>query len=175
VTDARPQALGLLAKLVIAGVIFLILAGVLWHGITFETFQRIWHNLLYRTDAPMRFRFILQPLMSAIAAVHDGLEDVRAGRPPIWTVMRDPQQRAVRLREALNATARIILLGIAMDVIYQLTVLRTFYPVESVIIAVLLAFVPYLIIRGPVVRALRRRGSEERASGERDPGRKADA
>jgi hypothetical protein len=161
-SEAQSSEIGLLGKLVIAAAILLILAGVLWHGITFENIQRIWHNLLYRPDAPMRFRFILQPLMSAIAGIHDGLGDVRAGQAPLWTVMRDPQKRAVRLREALNATARIILLGIAMDVIYQAMVLGTFYPVEAVIIAVLLCFVPYLIIRGPVVRALRRRASEGR-------------
>jgi hypothetical protein len=161
-TEAHSSELGTFAKLAIAATILLVLAGVLWHGITFENIRRIWHDLVDRSDAPMRFRFILQPVMSTIAGVHDGLDDARAGRPPLWTVMRDPQKRAVRLREALNATARIILLGIAMDVIYQLAVLRTFYPVEAVIIAVLLCFVPYLIVRGPVVRALRRRASEGR-------------
>jgi hypothetical protein len=60
----------------------------------------------------------------------------------------------------LNATARIILLGLAMDVIYQVIVLKTFYPNEALVIALLLAFVPYLIIRGLVVRVAwsRRRG-----------------
>jgi hypothetical protein len=159
VSDAAPRDLGWLAKLVLALAALLIVAGVVWHGITFENIARIWHNLVYRSDAPMRFRFVLQPLMSAIAGIHDGLEDVRAGRAPLWTVMRDPRERAVRLREAVNATARIILLGIAMDVIYQIMVLDTFYPAEAVIVAVLLAFVPYLIIRGPVVRALRRRAA----------------
>ena len=77
----------------------------------------------------MRFRFILQPLMAAIAAIHDGREDARAGRSPyFWTVLRNPRERVGRLREGLNATARIILLGLVMDVIYQLIVLKTFYP-----------------------------------------------
>jgi hypothetical protein len=60
------------------------------------------------------------------------------------------------LNEGLNATARIILLGIAMDVIYQRIEFETFYPVEALIIALLLAFVPYLLIRGPVARIARR-------------------
>ena len=60
-----------------------------------------------------------------------------------------------RLREGLNATARIILLGIVMDVIYQIIVLQTFYPVEALIIALLLAFVPYLVFRGIVARIVR--------------------
>jgi len=70
-TDANPQALGLMAKLVLGSAIVLIAAGVLWHGITAAVFERFWHDLLERPDGPMRFRFILQPLMAAIAAIHD--------------------------------------------------------------------------------------------------------
>jgi hypothetical protein len=150
--------LGLLAKLVIALAIVLIIAGVLWHGVTVETLQRFWHDLVERPDGPMRFRFILQPLMAAIAAVHDGRSDARSGRTPYFmTVLRNPQERIGRLREGLNATARIILLGLAMDIIYQALVLRTFYPDEALVIALLLAFVPYLIIRGLVLRVARSR------------------
>jgi hypothetical protein len=42
-----------------------------------------------------------------------------------------------------------------MDAIYQATVLKTFYPGEAVIVAILLAFVPYLLLRGPVARVAR--------------------
>jgi hypothetical protein len=151
-TDTEPQELGLLAKLVIAAAIVLIVAGALWHGVTIEAFQRIWHDLVERPTEPMKFRFILQPLMAAIVAIRDGLKDVRAGRAPyFWTALG-----VRRLREGLNATARIILLGIAMDAIYQVIVLKRFYPVEALIIALLLAFVPYLLIRGPAARIARR-------------------
>ena len=103
----------------------------------------------------MAFRFILQPLMAAIAAILHGRRDARTGRSPyFWTVMSKPQERVGRLREGLNATARIILLGIVMDVIYQIIVLKRFYPVESVIVAVVLGFLPYLVLRGIVTRVL---------------------
>ena len=69
------------------------------------------------------------------------------------------------LREGLNATARIILLGLVMDVIYQLIVLKTFYPNEALVIALLLAFVPYLIIRGLVFRVARSRIRGSRGEG----------
>ena len=104
----------------------------------------------------MRFRFILQPLMAAIVAVRHGLNDARTGRSPyFWTMLGNPRERAQRLNEGLNATARIILLGLVMDAIYQVIVLKTFYPVESVIMALTLAFVPYLILRGPIARIAR--------------------
>jgi hypothetical protein len=35
-------------------------------------------------------------------------------------------------------------------------VLKRFYPAEAVIVALLFAFVPYVIIRGPVARIARR-------------------
>ena len=151
-TDSEAQGLGLLAKLVLAALIVLALGGLLLHGITVAVIERLWHDLIQRPDAPMRFRFILQPVMAAIVAIRDGLKDVRAGRKPYF-------RRALgvtRLREGLNATARIILLGIVMDAMYQMIFLRRFYPGEAVIIALVLAFVPYLLIRGPAARIARR-------------------
>jgi hypothetical protein len=43
-----------------------------------------------------------------------------------------------------------------MDVIYQVIFLKTFYPVESLIIALVLAYVPYVLLRGPTARIARR-------------------
>jgi hypothetical protein len=149
------QKLGLLGRLVLAALILLIIGGIAWYGITIQIVLRIWHDLVDRPSGPMAFRFILQPLMAAIAAILHGRRDARAGRTPyFWTVMSKPHERIGRLREGLNATARIILLGIVMDVIYQIIVLKRFYPVESVIVAVVLGFVPYLVLRGIVTRVL---------------------
>jgi hypothetical protein len=135
----------------------LIVAGIVWHSVSIATFQRIWYQLIEREDAPMRFRFILQPLMVAILAIRDGLKDARASRSPyFWAMLGNSPERAQRLNEGLNATARIILFGLVMDVIYQVIVLKRFYPAEAVIVALLFAFVPYVIIRGPAARIARR-------------------
>ena len=156
-TDATPQKLSLLAKLVLGFILVMIVAGIVWHGVSIPTFKRIWHDLLERPDAPMRFRFILQPLMAAIAAILAGLKDARTGRSPyFWTMLGDPRERIERLAEGLNATARIILLGLVMDAIYQIIVLQRFYPAEAVIVALLFCFIPYVIIRGPAARIARR-------------------
>jgi hypothetical protein len=155
-SDANAPELGVLAKLVIGLAIVLLVLGLLWRGATLETFERFWHDLIQRPNGPMRFRFVMQPLMAAIAAIHDGRSDARFGRTPyLMTVLSNPRERVGRLRDGLNATGRIILLGLTMDVIYQALVLRTFYPDEALVIALLLAFVPYVIIRGLVVRVAR--------------------
>ena len=83
----------------------------------------------------------------------DGIKDARSGRSPyLWTVLSRRSERGGRLREALFSTARIILLGLGMDVIYQYRVLKTFYPDEALLIALMLAVVPYFLVRGPVTR-----------------------
>lgn len=148
------------ARLVIGLVIAFAVIGVIWHGVSGEVWQRLWRDLLDRPGGPMTFRFILQPVMAAIAAWRDGVQDARAGRAPfLWTVMTQPADRGRRLHEGLTATARIILLGLGMDVVYQAVVLKAFYPGEAVIVAALLAFVPYLLLRGPVARIARKWGS----------------
>jgi len=39
-----------------------------------------------------------------------------------------------------------------MDLAYQGFVLKHFYPIEGIVIAILLAFAPYLILRGVFAR-----------------------
>jgi hypothetical protein len=158
----QQQQLGLLAKLVLVALVLLIIAGAVWHGATVATFKRIWFQELARPSGPMKFRFVLQPLMVAFFAIRDGVKDAQTGRAPFfWTMLYRPGRRFERLKEGLNATARIILLGLVMDVIYQYIVLKRFYPAEAVIIAIVLAFLPYVIIRGPVARiACEQRGGK---------------
>ena len=60
--------------------------------------------------------------------------------------------RSGRLWEGILSTARILILGVVMDIIYQWRVLDTFYPGQSAVIAILLAFIPYVLLRGPFER-----------------------
>jgi hypothetical protein len=160
-TDGTPQELGRIPKLVIGLISLLIAAGVLRYTVAPEALGRVWRQLLERPTGPMSFRFILQPAMATIVAIRDGIKDARTDRSPyFWTVVRSPGERAGRLREGLTATARIILLGLTMDLIYQLLEFKTFYPNQAVVVALLLAVVPYLLIRGPVTRIIRRRRSD---------------
>jgi hypothetical protein len=147
----------LLARLVIALMVAFVVGGLIWYGVSAEVRARLWQNLFERPGGPMVFRFFLQPTMAAIAAWRDGLNDARTGRSPFFMgAVADPAQRTVRLNEALVATARIILLGLVMDGIYQAIEFNYFHPAEAVIIALLLAFVPYLLLRGLFARAARR-------------------
>jgi hypothetical protein len=153
-TETRAQvALARLAALLIIGLAVL---GLIWYGVSRDVLQRIWQDLVERPGGPMTFRFILQPIMAAVAALLDGIKDAQTGRSPyFWSVLHEPAERRARLHEGLISTARILLLALAMDTIYQLTVQGQFYPGEAVIIAILLAFIPYLLLRGPFARVAR--------------------
>jgi hypothetical protein len=154
--DTPSKSQILLARLVIVLMITFAAFGVLWYGFSEEVRHRVWQQLIERPTGPMAFRFILQPVMAAIAALRDGINDARSRRSPyFWTLLTNPFERGHRLHEGLISTARIILLGLGMDVIYQWIVLKTFYPGEAVIVAVALAFFPYILLRGPIDRIAR--------------------
>jgi hypothetical protein len=155
-TDKPSKAQVTLARLVMVLMVVFVLVGAAVYGLSGEVFARIWQNLLDRPTGPMTFRIILQPIMATVAALLDGLRDARAGRAPyFWTILTDPAKRSGRLDEGLIATARILLLGLCMDLIYQYIVFDTFHLAEAVIVALLLAFVPYLLLRGPIARVAR--------------------
>jgi hypothetical protein len=122
-----------------------------------EILTRFWDQLLARPSGPLAFRLVLQPIMVTILAVLDGLKDAREGRSPyLWTILSDPAQRGGYLREGLKRVSRVIVFALVMDAIYQFMVLGRFYPGEALVIAFVLAVLPYLLIRGPVARIARR-------------------
>jgi hypothetical protein len=122
-----------------------------------ELIVRVWEGLVNRIGGPMTFRLILQPTMAALLALRAGLKDAREGRPPyLWTVLTDPAQRVYLLREGWRSVARVFILAVVMDLIYGWVISRPFYPFETLIVAVMLAVVPYVVLRGPINRIARR-------------------
>jgi hypothetical protein len=161
-TPSRTQIV--LARLVIALSVGFVVVGLVMHGVSGEVLSRIWHNMLDRPGGPFVFRFVLQPIMATAAALRAGIHDARVGRTPfLWAVLTDPSQRRGRLDEALIATSRIVLLGLAIDTIYQFIEFDSLHPAEAVIIALLLGVVPYLVLRGLVTRIARRRVGDKPA------------
>lgn len=124
---------------------------------------RVWENLGGRIGGPLTFRLILQPIMATILAVKAGLQDARDHRPAyFWAILTKPDERRELLQQGWKAVAKIFVLAIVIDVAYQVVVFRWVYPGELLIIAFLLACVPYLLVRGPVNRiaAARREGRQ---------------
>ena len=118
-----------------------------------DLLARVWENLGGRIGGPLTFRLILQPTVAAILGIRGGLQDARTGRPAyFWAVLTKPEHRRDLLREGWKAIAKVFVVATVIDVVYQLIVFRWVYPVETLVVAFLLACVPYLLVRGPVNR-----------------------
>ena len=127
-----------------------------------DLFSRIIEDLVGRVGGPMKFRLILQPVMAAIFAICSGLKDAKDKKPPyFWALFTDPAHRGDMLRDGWKSVGRVFILGIIMDVIYQLIVFRWFYPGEALLVSTILALIPYLLIRGPVNQIARNKKQTE--------------
>jgi hypothetical protein len=139
--------------------------GIFRHGFSLEVRERFWTDIFGRVSGPMTFRLFLQPVMGFVAAVPDGLRDAREGHSSFfWTSYGDTSLRHGRLRQGLIATARILLLGLSMDLIYQMKVFHQFYPAEAVMFSIVLAVIPYFIWRWLVERIARWHMAQPRKS-----------
>lgn len=119
---------------------------------------RVGSQLLARVTGPMKFRLVLQPAMAAFFAIRAGLADAKAGRPPyFWALIWDHGQRGAIFKDGWKSVGRVFILALVLDVVYQLIVLRFVYPGEAIIVAFVLAIVPYLTVRGLVTRAARKK------------------
>lgn len=125
-----------------------------------EVLTRIAENLIDRTTGPMHFRIFLQPAMAIGFAIFDGLKDARRGRPPyFWSLVTMPSQRAEMMKDGWKSVGRVFLLAMALDAVYQWIEQRFIYPGELVIVAFLLAILPYLLLRGVVTRLAQKRSA----------------
>lgn len=121
-----------------------------------ELWQRFSENFLNRLDGPLHFRFIVQPLMAFIFATIDGLKDAKTGKPAYgWAVFTSSEHRRELLKDGWKHFGKIFILAIILDVIYQLKVHHAVYPGEILIVSLVLAVLPYILLRGPVNRIAR--------------------
>jgi hypothetical protein len=122
-----------------------------------DILTRVADQLAARVTGPMKFRLVLQPAMAAFFAIRGGLADAKAGRPPyFWGMISNPAERLIMMKDGWKGIGRVFILAVVLDVIYQIAVLRFVYVGEAIIVAFVLAILPYLIIRGPAARWARR-------------------
>ena len=123
-----------------------------------DVLNRFAEQLVGRASGPMHVRLLLQPVMSTVLAVKAGLRDARAGEPPfLWTVFSDQAARPRLLRAAWKDVGKLFLIGLALDTVYQILVLKAFHVVQALLVAAVCAVLPYVLIRGPVTRIARPR------------------
>ena len=123
---------------------------------------RFSENLVGRVHGPMNFRLIMQPLMAVFFAIRDGRKDAHDGRVPyFWALFTEPGHRRELLRNGWKSVAKIFIIAIVLDVIYQFIVVRWFYPGEALVVAFFLAIIPYVLLRVPRIALCPRRDGME--------------
>ena len=123
-----------------------------------DILTRMFEHLIGRVHGPMHFRVILQPTMAIIFAIRDGRQDAREGRVPyFWSLFTERGHRMELIRRGWKSVGKIFILALVLDAIYQVWQLGTFYPGEALVVALLLAIIPYVLLRGPVNRFMPRK------------------
>lgn len=113
-------------------------------------------QLLGRAGGPLHFRLVMMPTVVSVLAVRAGLRDARDGNPPfVWALLTKVAERGRLLRSVVKDIGRVFVMALVLDTTYQLLVLRWFYPLQLLIVAVVCAVTPYVLIRGPVTRVAR--------------------
>jgi hypothetical protein len=119
--------------------------------------DRAVEQLLGRSSGPMYFRLLIQPAVAITLAIRAGLRDTRENKPAfLWELLTNPAQRRQLLQSVWKDLGRIIIASFGIDIVYQLIVFKFFYPLQSVIVTVAIALLPYIMLRGPVTRLSRR-------------------
>jgi hypothetical protein len=120
--------------------------------------MRITENMADRVTGPMKFRLLLQPIMAATFAILSGLKDAKAGKPPyFWGLITDPAHRVDMIKSGWKSIGKVFVLALVLDVVYQIIVARFVYAGEALVVAIVLAIVPYLLLRGLVNRLASRK------------------
>ena len=120
-----------------------------------EFLLRAFDQILGRTSGPLHSRFVLQPLMAIILGTRAGYRDAKFHRPPfLWAMVMIRAERRALLLSAWKDVGRVFAVALVVDVAYQLAVFGWLYPLQTLIIAVSLAIIPYVLVRGPVVRMI---------------------
>lgn len=101
-----------------------------------DLIARTCHDLVARAGGPLKLRFLLQPLAATLIAV-------RASRES------EP-------RRVFAYIGRLCVLALLVDLLYQVIVLRWFYPGQALLVVAMLAVVPFLAVRA-LLRAVRGR------------------
>ena len=116
-------------------------------------FSDVWQEIVARPQGPLALRFYLQPLVAIALATRDGIRDAREGQPAfLWSVVTNGASRRDFLQDGWRSIGKVFMLALTLDVLYQAVVLGGLKPIQGLLVATVVAIVPYAIVRGPVGR-----------------------
>lgn len=106
-----------------------------------------------RVSGPMKFRIVLQPMMATFLATRSGLRDAKSGKDPyFWSFLFARGHRLDMVKDGWESVGRLFILAIVLDLTYQVLVQSTVHVRAALIVAIILAILPYVALRGIVTR-----------------------
>jgi hypothetical protein len=130
-----------------------------WHVIG-KYIADSWDMIVHRSNGMFHARFFIQPIMASLLGFRAGRKDARRGNPPyFWSIFKadDTYDRRAILRDGWGDMGKMITLALVLDIIFTLVEFHWVYPVQSIIMVLMLALLPYLIFRGLANRVASRR------------------
>lgn len=113
-------------------------------------------GFIARTEGPMSFRLIMQPLVALFFAFRDGVRDAREGKSPyFWALFTEPEHRRDMLGHGWKSIGNVFIIAIVLDLVFQYIVFHDLRPIGALLTGIILAVVPYLLLRGPLNRVIR--------------------
>ena len=118
-----------------------------------EFFLDLWQMLIGRVDGPMTIRLIMQPVVASALAFRAALKDAECGHSPyLWSIYSNPASRNALLRHGWKNVRNVFVMAVVLDLIYQIVELHRMSVGQAMIVATVLAIVPYVLVRGPASR-----------------------
>jgi hypothetical protein len=117
-------------------------------------------GLMARIDGPMSLRLVIQPLVALFFAFRDGKSDAREGRPPyFWAILWDAEHRRKLIGSGWQSVGKVFIIAMTLDLVFQYLVFDKYRVLGALVAGIILAIIPYLLLRGPVNRFMRLRAS----------------
>ena len=113
-------------------------------------------QLLGRASGPMHIRLVMQPAIVTFLAIRAGFRDAREGKPPFfWTAITNEEERHIMVKSGWKDIGKIFVIAMILDTVYQIIAHSEFGLLQTFIVAISVAVVPYIIVRGPTSRIVR--------------------
>lgn len=120
-----------------------------------------WENLVARTTGPLHLRFYMAPAISILYAAQAAVRDAKKHMPPyLFRLLVTSEQRKAIALEGWKDIGKVFMIAVMIDIIYQFVMIFSpekmgkFHLLESIIVALALTILPYILIRGPLNRLI---------------------
>jgi hypothetical protein len=119
---------------------------------------RFWEGTVRElTSGQGQFRLLLLPAVALVLGIRTGIADAREGHLPFGRrLRRGNEPRAQLLKDSVRRALNPLALAFILDVILQRLTLGYVRPLVALVVAAVLVWIPFVVVRGVTNRFWRR-------------------